>query len=134
ADAIDLLKRQGAIVVDPANLPSVVDPDPARNVLLVDICSGSTNGKGKDAQCSVVLKYGMKRDFNAYLATLGASAPVKSLTDMRKCHTAHRAAGAIRYDQSNLDISDEMDLREDRARYESDRAKDVELAGDRVFK
>ena len=134
ADAIELLKREGAVIVDPANLPSVVDPDPARNVLLVDICSGSNNGKGKDAQCSVVLKYGMKRDFNAYLATLGASAPVTSLTELRIFNITHLTAGAIRYGQSNLDISDEMDLRQDRARYEADRAKDIALAGDRGFK
>ena len=76
----------------------------------------------------------MKRDFNAYLATLGASAPVKSLTELRIFNITHLTAGAIRYGQSNLDISDEMDLRQDRARYEADRAKDIALAGDRGFK
>ena len=134
AEAIDVLKREGAVVVDPANLPSVTDPDPAGNILLVDICSGLNSGKGKDANCSVVLKYGMKRDFNAYLATLGASAPVKSLTDLRIFNLTHLRGNAIRYGQSNLDISDEMDVRQDRARYEADRAKDVTLAGDRGFK
>ena len=76
----------------------------------------------------------MKRDFNAYLATLGASAPVKSLTDLRIFNLTHLRGNAIRYGQSNLDISDEMDVRQDRARYEADRAKDVTLAGDRGFK
>jgi len=134
AEAIDVLQREGAVVVDPANLPSVTDSDPAGNILLVDICSGINSGKGKDANCSVVLKYGMKRDFNAYLATLGASAPVKSLTDLRIFNLTHLRGNAIRYGQSNLDISDEMDVRQDRARYEADRAKDVTLAGDRGFK
>ena len=134
AEAIEILKREGAVVVDPANLPSVTDSDPAGNILLVDICSGINSGKGKDANCSVVLKYGMKRDFNAYLATLGASAPVKSLTDLRIFNLTHLRGNAIRYGQSNLDISDEMDVRQDRARYEADRAKDVTLAGDRGFK
>ena len=36
-----------------------------------------------------------------------------------------RSAGAIKYGQSQLDISDEMDLDADRARYEADRAKDI---------
>jgi amidase len=41
----------------------------------------------------------------------------------------HERAGAIRYGQSNLDISDEMDVEADRVRYEADRAKDIALAG-----
>ena len=134
ADAIDVLKRAGAVIVDPANLPSVLDPDPQKNPTLIPICSGAENAKGKDAGCSVVLKYGMKRDFNAYLATLGASAPVKSLTALREFNQAHARANAIRYGQSNLDISDEIDLVQDRARYEADRARDVALGGDRGFK
>ena len=131
AEAIDVLKRQGAVIVDPADLPSVVDPDPAGNVLGFNTCSGVENAKGKDAGCSIVFKYGMKRDFNAWLASLGASAPVKSLTALREWNTAHVKAGAIRYGQSQLDISDEMDLVADRARYEADRAKDVALGGQR---
>ena len=134
ANAIDVLKSKGAVIVDPANLPTVVDPDPAKNILLAEICSGLNAGRGKDANCSSVLKYGMKRDFNAYLATLGASAPVKSLTDLRIFNLTHLRGNAIRYGQSNLDISDELDVRQDRARYEADRAKDVTLAGDRGFK
>jgi len=134
ADAIDVLKRAGAVIVDPANMPSVLDPDPQKNPTLISICSGTENAKGKDAACSVVLKYGMKRDFNAYLATLGASAPVKSLTELRAFNQAHARANAIRYGQSNLDISDELDLIQDRPRYEADRARDIALAGDRGFK
>ena len=38
---------------------------------------------------------------------------------------AHQNAGAIKYGQAQLDISDEMDLEADRARYEADRAKDL---------
>jgi amidase len=85
--------------------------------------------KSKDAGCSVVLKYGMKRDFNTWLATLGPSAPVKSLTELRKWNITHITGGAIRFGQSQLDISDEMDLQADRARYEADRAKDIAIAG-----
>jgi amidase len=133
-DAIDVLKRAGAVIVDPANLPTVVDADPAQNILSFSICSGVNNAKGRDENCTVVLKYGMKRDFNAYLAALGPAAPVKSLTELREFNTAHARAGAIKYGQANLDISDEMDVVADKARYQADRARDVRLAGDRGFK
>src|SRR5262249_44078084 len=49
ADAIAIVKREGAVVVDPANLPSVVAPDVTNNVLLWETCSGINQGKGKDA-------------------------------------------------------------------------------------
>jgi amidase len=128
-DAIAVLKQQGAIVIDPAEIPSITDKDPNNNFLMFNTCSGADDAKGKDANCSVVLKYGMKRDFNKWLATLGAAAPVKSLTALREWNTAHQKAGAIKFGQSNLDISDEMDVERDRARYEADRAKDVRLGG-----
>ena len=128
-DAMAVLKQQGAIVVDPAEIPSITDKDPNNNFLLFNTCSGADDARGKDANCSVVLKYGMKRDFNKWLATLGAAAPLKSLTALRDWNTAHQKAGAIKFGQSNLDISDEMDVERDRARYEADRAKDVRLGG-----
>src|SRR5258708_19117773 len=78
ADAIDVLERQGAVVVDPADIPSVLESDPEKNINQWNICSGAGNGRASDGNCSVVLKYGMKRDFNRWLATLGPSAPVKT--------------------------------------------------------
>ncbi len=128
AEAIAILQRQGATVVDPAEIPSVVTKDPQNNSLKWNTCSGTENAKGKDSECSVVFKYGMKRDFNLWLASLGPSAPVKSLSELRMFNLAHQAAGAIKYGQSQLDISDEMDLDKDRARYEADRAKDLKLS------
>jgi amidase len=129
ADAIDVLKKQGAIVIDPVVIPSINTKDPKENLLAWGSCGGADEAKGHDDNCSVVLKYGMKRDFNHWLSTLGSSAPVKTLTDLRNWNTAHRAMGAIKYGQSRLDISDEMDVNADRARYEADRAKDIRLAG-----
>lgn len=126
-DAIDILKQQGAIIVDPADIPSVVTTNPDRNFLLWNACSGITDAKGQDAACSVVLKYGMKRDFNKWLASLGPSAPVASLTALREWNITHMKGGAIKYGESNLDISDEMDVAADKARYEADRAKDLDL-------
>jgi amidase len=128
ADAMAVLRNEGAVIVDPADIPSIVDKDTKNNFMTWGMCSGADNAKGKDADCSVVLKYGMKRDFNKWLASLG-SAPVVSLTALREWNVAHQKAGAIKYGQSNLDVSDEMDVESDRARYEIDRAKDIKLGG-----
>jgi amidase len=128
AEAIEILKKQGAIVMD-VEIPSMASKDPANNFQSWGQCGGSTGAKGKDANCSVVLKYGMKRDFNAFLKTLGSSAPVKTLTELRIWNIEHTQSGAIRFGQSNLDVSDEMDVVADKARYDADRAKDIRLAG-----
>jgi amidase len=128
AEVLEILKQQGAVIVDPADIPSIISTDRNDNFLSWSMCSGLDNAKGKDADCSVVFKYGMKRDFNAWLASLGAAAPVKTLTELRRWNIDHQRAGAIKYAQALLDISDEMDVRSDRARYEADRAKDVRLS------
>ena len=116
AEAIQILAAQGATIVDPADIPSVIDPDPANNLL--------TSGG------SSVLNYGMKRDFNAWLASLGESAPVKTLTELREWNLAHERAGSLKYGQARLDSSDELDLDEARAQYEADRARDLYLNGE----
>jgi len=128
SDAIEILKQQGAIIIDPADIPSIVTSNFDRNFLLWNTCSGATDSKGQDAGCSVVLKYGMKRDFNKWLTSLGPSAPVASLTALREWNITHTKAGAIKYGQQNLDVSDEMDVITDKARYEADRAKDLDLS------
>jgi amidase len=130
ADAITVLKQQGAIVVDPADVASFVDRDPQRNFLAWDYCSGAEQAKGRDANCSVNFKYGMKRDFNLWLKSLGPSAPVKTLTELRQWNITHMKAGAIKYGQSRLDISDEMDLEADKARNDADVEKDKALSRD----
>jgi amidase len=127
AEAIDVLKQQGAVIVDPADIPSVVEKEREKNLLNWGTCSGAEQGRGRDNDCSVVLKYGMKRDFNKWLASLGASAPFKTLTDLRIWNMTHQRAGAVKYGESNLDISDEMDVATDKQRYEEDRARDVAL-------
>ena len=60
-DSIDVLKRLGAIVIDPADIP--------------------TQGKFDDSEFEVLL-YEFKADLNKYLASLGPGAPVKSLKDV----------------------------------------------------
>jgi amidase len=128
-EAIAVLKEHGAVIVDPADIPSVLSQDPQTAALSWRTCAGEGGAKGKDADCSIVFKYGMKRDFNAWLATLGPAAPVKSLAELRQFNLAHQRAGAMKYGQAQLDISDEMHVEKDRARYQADLAKGIELAG-----
>jgi amidase len=60
-DALDTMKKQGAILVDPAPI--------------------ETAGKFGDSEFTVLL-YELKADLNAYLARLGPNAPVKTLKDI----------------------------------------------------
>ena len=60
-NALAEMKRLGAIIIDPADLPS--------------------HGKYGDAEFAVLL-YEFKTDLNAYLAGLGSGAPVHSLKDV----------------------------------------------------
>jgi amidase len=126
-EAIEVLKAQGAVLVDPADIPSVVDKDKKHNALTWGVCTDMDDVKGKE--CSIVLAYGMERDFNKWLTSLGDKAPVKSLTALREWNRKHEKMGALKYGQSLLDISDAMDQEMFKARYESDRARDVELNG-----
>jgi amidase len=59
--AIDVMKQNGAVIVDPADVPNT--------------------GKYDDTEFLVFL-YELKADLNAYLAGLGPNAPVKSLQDI----------------------------------------------------
>jgi amidase len=127
-DALRVLKQQGATVVDPAELPSVVASNPQNDYRRWPVCAGVETAKTRDGDCSIVLKYGMKRDFNAWLTMLGPAAPVASLTALRQWNLEHAAAGSLRFGQAQLDNSDEMDVAADRKRYEADRAKDMRLA------
>src|SRR5262245_34065588 len=113
-EAIAALKTAGAVVID-VDIPSLLEKDPKENL--------ATAGQ------SSVLNYGMKRDFNKWLASLGPAAPVKTLTELREWNTEHERMGAIKYGQSQLDGSDALDLEKDRPNYEDDRARDVRVFG-----
>ncbi len=63
------LKRLGAIVVDPANIPTI--------------------GQFDDSELEVLL-FEFKADLNKYLAALGPSAPVHSLQDVIAYNDAHK--------------------------------------------
>jgi amidase len=83
----------------------------------------------KEGKCSVSFAYGMERDFNAWLKSLGDAAPVKSLTELRRWNRSHEKMGTLKYGQSLLDVSNYMDQEIFKARYEADRKRDVYLAG-----
>jgi amidase len=121
-DAVSALRAAGASVAD-ANIPSIVA------LLNFGICAAREQTKANDANCSIVLKYGFKRDFNNFLSSLGPTAPVPTLSALRAFNTAHVADHAIKYLQARLDISDEMNVAADFARYMNDRIKDLMLAG-----
>ncbi len=131
-EAIAILRDLGATVVDPADIPSAVAEDWNENVLVRSSCSRGPLFKGNDDECSVVLKYGFKRDINDWLASLGDAAPFANLTEMRAWNLTNENLGTLRYGQGSMDISDEMDpdLLEDRQRYARDRADDIRLAGE----
>jgi amidase len=60
-DALNVLKQQGATLVDPADIPTI--------------------GKFDDAEMTVLM-YELKANMNAYFTRLGASAPVRSLKEL----------------------------------------------------
>jgi amidase len=61
SNALNVLKQQGAVVIDPADIATI--------------------GKFDDAELTVML-YEFKADLNAYLARLGPGAPVRSLREI----------------------------------------------------
>ena len=121
-DAIAILRAQGATVLF-TDIPSQVDGTlPAWGV-----CALASQNRGNDAACSIVLKYGFKRDFNAWLASLGNASSIDTLTQLIQFNLAHVAQNAIRYEQARFDISEEMNISIDAARYAHDRAMDIFL-------
>ncbi|MGZ8868524.1 MAG: amidase family protein, partial [Thermoanaerobaculia bacterium] len=126
-DAIAVMKAQGAVIVDPADIPSVIDPDEKNNYLNWSTCTSMDDLK--ERKCSIDFAYGMERDFNAWLKSLGDAAPVKTLTELREWNEKHEKLGTLKYGQGLLDFSDAMDQEIFKARYEHDRARDIYLAG-----
>jgi hypothetical protein len=63
-----MLRQQGAVIVNPADIPSVVDTSAASNFLNWN--HSTDNAKGVMPIVGRVW-HGMKRDFNAWLHRLG---------------------------------------------------------------
>ena len=120
-DAIAVLRAEGADVVDFYEIPD------EQELLNFPTCNGSLPFA---ANCTTVLFYGFKRDLNAYLASLGPDAPVHTLKEVIDYNNAH-ASVALKYGQVLAIASDSLDTSPgsaDTVRYQSDRAKDVDIA------
>lgn len=125
-----VLEALGAAVIEPADIPSITAPRASDNFLSFGICASPSQVRGADGDCSLVAKYGMKRDFNRWLATQGDSAPFASLDELIALNRTLAPFGATRYGQARLKLSASVDLARDRERYERDRARDLRLARD----
>jgi amidase len=119
-DAIAVLRAEGAIVEDFHEIPDQED------LINFPGCGGLPIPK----VCSTVLLFGFKRDLNAYLAHLGSGAPVHTLSDVIAYNTAHTSV-ALKYGQVLAIAADSLNTSPGTAdfnRYQSDRAKDLDIA------
>jgi len=83
--AIAEMKKQGAVIVDPANIPTL--------------------GKFEDNEFEV-LQYEFKADLNKYLAWLGPASPVHSLKDVIAFNTAQRDQELPYFGQEIMEMSE----------------------------
>jgi amidase len=106
--ALDVLRAQGATTV---------------NV--------TVDGGGLPAS---ILTYEFKRDLNAYLARLPADAPMRTLDDVVRFNLANAGRGAIKFGQTQLVASNDVDLDDPAARatYEADRDNGIAIARQRI--
>ncbi|MBF8194401.1 amidase [Nonomuraea sp. K274] len=81
-----------------------------------------------------ILTYEFKRDLNAYLARLPRNAPMKTLDDVVTFNLAHAADGAIKFGQTQLEASNQIDLDDPAAKaaYEADRDNGIAAARERI--
>ena len=115
-------------MVDPADIPSVVDPDPAQNFVTWGSCGSSCPDRTRSA--GPYAKYSSKVGFQQLFADFGSSVSVRSLTELIAFNTAD-AARAIPYGQGKLVDIQRREFQAGRARYQADRARDIELAATR---
>jgi amidase len=106
--ALDVLRAQGATVVD------------------VTVDAGNLPPS--------ILTYEFKRDLNSYLARLPADAPMKTLDDVVRFNTAHASEGAIKFGQTQLTASNQVELDDPatKAAYEADRDNGIATARGRI--
>jgi amidase len=117
-DAIAVLRREGAFVADPYEIPNQAD------ISGFGICVSFP----PPSNCSTVLMYGQKRDLNNYLAAR-PDAPVHTLGEIIAFNEAH-ASVALKYGQAIFLAAEQLDTSPgsaDTARYLADRARDLAL-------
>jgi amidase len=119
AAAVEVLRAQGAYVQDIPALAAQIPGCPATVFPPVE--------PWPPAGCASSLFYGFKRDLNAYLASLGASAPVQTLSEVIAFNIAY-GPGALKYGQILAQLSDSIDISPgsaDTAQYTDARAQDL---------
>lgn len=94
--SLDVLKRKGAILVDPANVPNY-------------------NKFGKTE--TEVLLFEFQVDLNKYLAALGPKARVKTMKDVIKFNEENKERVMPYFGQGRMTASQEKDLRKDKKKY-----------------
>jgi amidase len=117
-DAIAALRREGAFVADPYEIPNQAD------ISAFGICTAFP----APTSCSTVLMYGQKHDLNSYLAHR-PDAPVHTIHDIVEFNNAH-AATALKYGQALFLAADALDTRPgsaDTERFLADRTRDLAL-------
>ena len=105
-DAIDGMKAQGAVIVDPANI--------------------ATAGKFDDSEFEVLL-YEFKADLNSYLAGLGPKAPVRTLQDIIDFNDQHKDREMPWFGQEILLMSQKKGPLSEK-KYRDALAKDVRMS------
>jgi len=126
-EAIAVLKQAGAEIVDPADFPSYSAKEADKNPLSIGGCDRP--GSESSTACSAVLAYGMHRDFNAWLAAQNGKAPFKTLEELVAWNEANKNLGTMKYTQNALLGALANDLEKNKAKYEADRKRDIELNG-----
>ena len=120
-DAIEVMKEEGATVVDPYEIPNQAD------ISAFGICVSFP----PPTNCSSVLMYGQKKDLNDYLRDHHPNAPVRTLSEIIAFNAAHPVPEiALKYGQAIFLAADQLDTDPDSAdtqRYRADRAKDLAL-------
>jgi amidase len=114
-DAIEVMRAEGAVVVDPYEIPNQAD------IGAFGICTSFP----PPVNCSSVLMFGQKHDLNEYL-THRPNAPVHTQHDIVVFNTAHPG----KYNQNIFLAVDQLNTNPgsaDTIRYQADRAKDLQL-------
>ena len=107
-EALDTMRRLGAVIVDPADIPHA--------------------GEYDDSELEVLL-YEFKADLNGYLADLGAGAPVHTLKELIDFNERHRAEELPYFDQDLFEKAEAKGPLTEAA-YVQALAKDQRLARD----
>jgi amidase len=114
-DAIAVMRAEGAVVVDPYEIPNQAD------ISAFGICTSFP----PPVTCSSVLMFGQKHDLNEYL-TRRPNAPVHTQHDIVLFNIAHPG----KYNQNIFLAVDQLNTNPgspDTIRYQADRAKDLQL-------